>query len=174
MYPKLFLFLTLGFMLSCKTQTEKNRYFFNAAQTAFTYSGRTEILNDTTPALISSAAHVVFNAKSDSITFLMDSEGDSTSYMVVEVNGNYYDRFRVISDSVNRISIPLTQEKNNEVGIYKATEASNGPLLFYGVEAKSIESAKDTTTATIEFIGNSITCGFGADNEEIPCDTGTW
>lgn len=174
MYPKLFLLFTFSIMLSCKTTIEKKYEIFNAAQQAFTYSGRTDMINDTTQALISSAAHILFNAKGDSITFLMNSEGDSTSYMVVEVNGNYYDRFRVISDSVNRISIPLEQEKNNQIGVYKATEASNGPLLFYGVEAKSIESAKDTTTTTIEFIGNSITSGFGADTEKFPCDTGTW
>ena len=159
-------------MLSCKT--EKKYKFFNPAQKEFVYSGRTEMLNDTTHALISSASNVIFKVKSDSITFLMNVKGDSTSYAVIEVNGNYYDRFKVYSDSVNRISIPLLQEEYNEIGLFKATEASNGPLIFYGVEAKTIDSASIKTTAIIEYIGDSITCGFGADTEEIPCNTDTW
>lgn len=174
MFQKLFLLLTISFMLSCKTKPEKEYEFFNAAHVEFAYSGRTEKLNDTTQALISSAAHVIFTVKSDSITFLMNAKGDSTSYAVIKVNGNYYDRFKVYSGSVNRISIPLALDKNNHIGVYKATEASNGPLLFYGVEAKSIDSANVKTTATIEFIGDSITCGFGADTEEFPCGTDTW
>ncbi|WP_373517431.1 hypothetical protein [Pricia sp.] len=59
MYPKLFLLFILSIMLLCKTSTEKKYEVFNAAQTAFTYSGRTEMRNDTTQALISSAAHFV-------------------------------------------------------------------------------------------------------------------
>lgn len=174
MYYKLLLLLTFSFLVSCKTVPEIKYKVFNAAQKEFTYSGRTEMLNDTTRALISSAAHVVFSAKSDSITFLMNSKGDVTSYAVVEINGEYYKRFKVYSDSLNRISIPLNQKKFNQIGLYKATEASNGPLLFYGVEAKNIDTANENTTATIEFIGDSITCGFGADTEEIPCGTDTW
>ncbi len=150
------------------------KHLFNASQKEFLYSGRTEKLNDTVQALISSAAHFVFNAKSDSVIFLLGCQGDPTAYVVIEVNGNYYKRFRVVKDSVNRIAIPLSSEKYNEIGVYKATEASNGPILFYGVEAASIAFADVKTTATIEFIGNSITCGFGADTREIPCGTGTW
>lgn len=161
-------------MLSCKTTTEKKQEFFNAAQKAFVYSGRTVQFNDSTQALISPASNVVFKAKSDSITFFLGCKGETTSYAVVEVNGNYYDRFRVHRDSINRISVPLPPKKNSEVGLYKATEASNGSLLFYGVEAKSIDTVNLEATATIEYIGDSITCGFGADTEEIPCDTGTW
>lgn len=175
MYQKLVLLLTLSFMLSCKTtRIEKKQEFFKSTEKEFVYSGRTEQINDSTHALISSAAHVVFTSKSDSITFLLNSKGDSTSYAVIEINGNYYNRFRVYSDSVNRISIPLPKKQNNQIGVYKATEASNGPLLFYGVEAKNIGKAIIKTTATIEYIGDSITCGFGADTEEIPCNTGTW
>lgn len=174
MYQKLILIFILITMLSCKTKPEKKYAFFNAAQKEFAYSGRTEMRNDSTQAFISSASHVVFDVKSDSITFFVGSEGDSTSYAVIEVNGNYYDRFRIYRDSVNRISIPASLEKAIQVGLYKATEASNGPLLFYGVEAKKIDAAKSSTTAIIEYIGDSITCGFGADTEEVPCETGNW
>lgn len=173
-YCKLFLALVTSILMSCTSKTADKYTFFNAVQKEFVYSGRTEQLNDSVQVLISSAARTVFKAKGDSISFLFSSKGDSTAYVVIEVDGNYYNRYRVVKDVITRISIPLTENKSSQIGIYKATEASNGPLLFYGVEAKSIESANINTVATIEFIGDSITCGFGADTEEIPCGTGTW
>ncbi len=174
MNTKLILVVVMSFMLSVNTMAEKKYRFYNAAQKEFVYSGRTEKLNDTVQALISSAAHTIFNAKGDSISFLLSCQGDSTAYVAIELNGNYYKRFRVVKGTVNQITIPLVKKKKNMIGVFKATEASNGAVLFYGVKAQCIHAAKQKTTATIEFIGNSITCGFGADTKEIPCGTGTW
>lgn len=174
MYYRFLLILIATLSLSCATETIQKTKVYNAAQTEFSYSGRTETVNDSTRALISPASHVVFEAKDDSITFLIGAQGDLHSYVVVEINGEYLDRFRVEKDSVNRIKIALPDKERNEVGLYKATEASNGPILFYGLDAETIEAAELDTVATIEYIGDSITCGFGADTEEIPCDTGAW
>ncbi|WP_031428268.1 SGNH/GDSL hydrolase family protein [Flavimarina sp. Hel_I_48] len=174
MSNKIILILVSTLVLSCATKPEETATFFNAAQQEFSYSGRTEIMNDSVQALISPAAHVVFQAEGDSITLLIGAQGEPHDFVVVEVNGQYKDRYEVQKDSVNRITIALPEGKNNEVGVYKATEASNGPILFYGAEAEKIASFDPKTVATIEFIGDSITCGFGADTEDIPCDTGEW
>jgi lysophospholipase L1-like esterase len=174
MNRKIFWILASCLIFSCVTKPVSKPVFSNEAQKEFAYSGRTEKLNDTTQALISSAANVVFKTKSDSITFLISAKGEMHSYVVIEVNGNYFGRFRVERDSVNHISITLPKHKNNVIGLYKATEASNGAILFYGVESSNISSAKIKTSASIEFIGNSITCGFGADTKDIHCGTGTW
>ncbi len=174
MYSKLFLVVATSFLLSCASQTENKNKFFNAAKKEFMYSGRTEQVNDTIQAFISSAAHAVFKAQGDSISFLLSCSGDSTAFVVIEVNGSYHDRYKVSTGKVNRIAIPVAADAMSRVGLYKATEASNGPLLFYGIEAKAIASAEIETAAIIEFIGNSITCGFGADTEAIPCDADTW
>ncbi len=174
MYSKLFLAVATSFLLSCASQTENKNKFFNASQKEFVYSGRTEQVNDTIQAFISSAAHTVFNAQGDSISFLLSCSGDSTAFAVIEVNGSYHDRYKVSTGKVNRIAIPLAADAMSRVGVYKATEASNGPLLFYGVECKSVDAIQANTSSTIEFIGNSITCGFGADTEAIPCGGDTW
>ncbi len=117
---------------------------------------------------------MVFDTQGDSITFLIGARKELHNHVVVELNGNYYGRFQIMKNPVNRIAIPLPQGKDNEVGIYKATEASNVANLFYGAEAKTLRLADTATVATIEFIGDSITCGFGADTSVIPCDTSTW
>ncbi|MEO5996656.1 MAG: GDSL-type esterase/lipase family protein [Chitinophagaceae bacterium] len=174
MNKKLFWITVSCFIFSCATKPISKHVFPNEVQKEFSYSGRTEKLNDTTQALVSSAAHVIFKTKSDSVTFLIGAKGETHSYVVIEVNGNYFGRFRVERDSVNRISITLPKHKNYLVGLYKATEASNGAILFYGVESSNISSAKIKNNASIEFIGNSITCGFGADTKVIQCGTGTW
>lgn len=174
MFQKIVLLFALSVMLSCKTHTETKITFFNGANPAFEYSGRIEMHNDTIGALISSASNVIFKAKSDSISFFLSAQGDSTSYAVVELNGKFYQRYKIFSDSLNQITLPISTEIYQEVGLYKATEASNGPLLFYGVKSKNVQQVDKKTSTTIEYIGDSITCGFGADTEEIPCDTGTW
>ncbi|MEJ7737163.1 MAG: GDSL-type esterase/lipase family protein [Chitinophagaceae bacterium] len=170
----LFWILSTCLFVSCAPKSVSKPAFYKGLQKEFSYSGRTEKLNDSIEALISSAAHVTFKAKSDSITVLIGAKGETHSYVVVEVNGNYYGRFKVQRDSVNRISLSLPKNKNNLVRLYKATEASNGAILFYGVESNHIAAAKIKANASIEFIGNSITCGFGADTKEIPCGTGEW
>jgi len=60
------------------------------------------------------------------------------------------------------------------ITIYKATEASNGGVLFNGDDLITEELAPQTKKKKIEFIGNSITCGYGADETEIPCGKGEW
>jgi lysophospholipase L1-like esterase len=161
-------------MLSCTTKPSKTSAFLNAANDEFSYSGRTEKVNDSTQALISPAAHVVFTAEGDSLTVFVGAQGEPHNFVVIEVNGKYLDRFQVQKDSVTQITIVLPLEEENEIGIYKATEASNGLVLFYGAEAEKIGQYTPKIDAEIEFIGDSITCGFGADTEDIPCDTGEW
>ncbi len=174
MYNKLLLVLISTLLISCATKHENKYTHFEASNKAFAYAGRHERVNDSTFALISSASGVRFNAESDSVIFLLNCEGDATAYVAIELNGTYLDRFKIVKDSVNRLSIPLVLNMKNQIGLYKATEASNGNLLFYGVEAKKVEMANVESKAIIEFIGNSITCGFGADTEQTPCGTGTW
>ena len=174
MKNKLFWILSTCFIFSCATRPLSKPTFFSGVQPEFSYFGRTQKLDDSTVAFISSASHVMFKVKSDSVTILIGAKGETHSYVVVEVNGNYYGRFSVKRDSINHISIPLPKHKRNLLALYKATEAKNGPVLFYGVKANNISPANLKTNASIEFIGNSITCGFGADTKEIPCSTGDW
>ena len=171
---KLFWIVAACVLGSCATLPATKHSVKNTNGDVFTFSGRTEKWNDSTAALISSAAHVLFSTKSDSIKVVLGATGSTHAYVVIEVNGNYYGRFRVEGDVINRIPLALPKGKNNLVAVYKATEASNGPVLFYGVESNHIAAAKIKNSVTIEFIGNSITCGFGADTKEIPCGTGDW
>ncbi len=58
--------------------------------------------------------------------------------------------------------ILVTEKKNtHHLAIYKATEATNGGVLFAGTTAKLIPSPTPKNKKKIELIGDSITSGFG-------------
>ncbi len=61
----------------------------------------------------------------------------------------------------------------HSVLICKATEAAIGYIEFVGIKANNLLAPDPLPTRKIEFIGNSITCGMGADLT-IPCGTKDW
>jgi len=58
--------------------------------------------------------------------------------------------------------------------ICKNTEANIGYLEFVGVLAQQLSKPAAKPGHKIEFIGNSITCGTGADQSVVPCGKGVW
>jgi hypothetical protein len=62
---------------------------------------------------------------------------------------------------------------NHLVTICKATEGI-GWTGFEGVYTDALLPAPALPDRKIEFIGNSITCGFGNDSKDIPCGQGEW
>ncbi len=59
------------------------------------------------------------------------------------------------------------------VTVCKATEGI-GWMELAGVHAQALLPCPDWPERKIEFIGNSITCGFGNDTSGIPCGQGQW
>lgn len=58
--------------------------------------------------------------------------------------------------------------------VCKNTEANIGYLELVGVLCEKLIDPLPKPERKIEFIGNSITCGTGADLSEIPCGKGVW
>ena len=156
------LILTVG----CK-QVERN---FRASSQLIQYEGRYENLNDTSVALIGSGS-VEMNIVGDTCTLFLSNGVQDHSYVALEVNQEYKGRFLVDGSP---IGIKLPSSDTSNVKIYKATEASTGDVIFNKVSAKKLIEVTHVYKPIIEFIGNSITCGMGAQTEEIPCDTGEW
>ncbi|MEP6467517.1 MAG: SGNH/GDSL hydrolase family protein, partial [Parafilimonas sp.] len=67
---------------------------------------------------------------------------------------------------------------NNDVEhtieIYKATEATTGPIIIQKITGKNLHSIAPLNEPLIEFIGNSITCGADADTSDMPCGKGVY
>jgi hypothetical protein len=169
MIQKLLLLLLLV-CIGC-SETTKEPQTFTTQNNAYRYSGRTEKINDTAVALINSGASVKMKVSGDSVQIFLSGENEQPFFANIELNGNYLGRFR--TDEAIKIDLP-DSVSNNSLSIYKATEATTGTLYFHGIAAEEVSTPEIEDRPKIEFIGNSITCGMGADTEKYPCDTGEW
>ncbi|WP_422350939.1 GDSL-type esterase/lipase family protein [Flagellimonas sp.] len=167
------LLLIAMILVSCKQSKTDVTNLYKANDTVFDYHGRL-LKNDDQVVLIGSASGFEFNALGDSLELMLKSDNGSHNYFSLSIDGKYHNRYQISSDSINKITIALMPEEAHEIGIYKATEAANGPIVFYGAKTRNISHPKLERTTTMEFIGNSITCGMGADLSSVPCGEGEW
>ena len=156
---------------SCKSEQVSQNQYFESQQEAFTYSGRTLPSSEGTK-LITSASSVRADVYGDSVTVFLKSDNEQHQYVSVEINGEYNGRFRIKKDTL-KFALPRPDSANT-ITILKDTEASNGELTFNGFRAQNISKTPVKKRAKIEFIGDSITCGMGADTSEIDCEEGEW
>lgn len=164
----LLLFLTA--LLTCCNFNNK-REFYPAGNENFKYSGRYEH-QEQDVALISSAASTQVKVYGENVEIKVASGNGPHHYLALELNGKYIGRYRVQERSIN-LELPANKE-GNVLKLFKDTEAANGSILFNGIKAEKIEKLADEKKQKIEFIGNSITCGMGADTREINCEEGEW
>ncbi|MFA6128349.1 MAG: SGNH/GDSL hydrolase family protein [Bacteroidales bacterium] len=141
------------------------------------YSGRIDQRSDGTVALIGSGSSVYAHLSGTLCTVLLRNAAPAGqyNYVVFELNGEYLGRFRVDGDSVKSFPIVLpADKKDHSLTISKATEPVNGNIIFKGISGTILKPVKVLNEKTIEFIGNSITCGMGVDTKEIPCKSRHW
>lgn len=155
--------------------------FFSTAQgnkenySDYHYAGRVELQDNNKVLLIGSASSVSFDFEGDSCEISLQSVDsyEHHNFVSLELDGEYIGRVRVEKGAVQKFPVAVTNKnKKHHLTIYKATEAANGAVLFAGTTAKLIKSSAPKRKK-IEFIGDSITCGFGNDLE-IPCGSGEW
>lgn len=163
----LFLFFFLNVFCHAQKCETKN---------AFHYSGRVEKLSGDKVYLAGSASSVSFNFKGNSCVISLQSidSWEHHNYVSLELDGEYIGRLKIEKGPLQFFPIVVSKNKNiHTLTIYKATEASNGLVLFAGTTAKL---CKTTTKKKkkIELIGDSITCGMGNDATIIPCGMGEW
>ncbi|SFZ93459.1 GDSL-like Lipase/Acylhydrolase family protein [Flaviramulus basaltis] len=166
--------LTLSIFLiivSCKENIPK---MYNSTDKLLKYTGRTEQLTDSTTALIGSAASSEFNTKGDSVSLFLQSEVKPRNYVVLTINDEYQKRYQIKGDTINKITLQLPKNEINKIGIHKATEAASGTIIIHKIETEELVPLNENNSISIEFIGDSITCGALADNSDIDCNEGEY
>ena len=147
-------------------------------QTYIVCKGRYEKLANGNVKLISSAASISFSFKGNECSVNLKNEDsyDHHDFVSLVLDGEYIGRLEIEKGRSKSYPIKVTQNRKiHNLTIYKATEARNGTLLFSGTTAAMIPLKKvKKKKVKIEFIGNSITCGYGNDSSEIPCHSGEW
>lgn len=125
--------------------------------------------------LISSAVHFGFRfTGSDCTVFASLPNPGIHNYLQYVVDGVYVKRIRISGISPQSYVIAGLKKGIHAIWIYKATEASTGPVFIQMITGGNISSIPVPKLPLIEFIGNSITCGAAADPSEIPCGTGEY
>ena len=172
---KTVLFFSIGFILfstGCSNNTTEELTHFQASHSAFLYQGRTEILENNTTALISSAASVSINFSGNQCEVYLKSEYEPYNYATIVLDGEYLGNIKIKNDSLKAYTIKVSASKNSHtLRIFKTTEATSGALLFGGVKVKKTTAFKPSTEKFIEFIGDSITCGAASDSNQYPCES---
>ena len=158
-------------LVACRGVGEPEVKTFSPADERMQRTGRWEVLQDSSLALISPASSLEFEATGDSIAMRLQSQYVSGNSFVLTVNGQDQGRHLLRNGEVLDVKFAIPGQRA-QIGLHKATEAATGNLLVHEVRAESLSGIPKKKAKTIEFIGNSITCGAAADTETIPCGTG--
>ena len=168
----IFLLFLITLVACAQNQNEVKEY--RPSDPNFSYSGRIDETLKEGIVLISPASSVEFAVKGKTVELLLNAGSGSHNYIVLEINGKYEGRRKILPGNEDtRITLMLAEEENR-IGIYKATEAASGDVVFKGIRAEALLPGKIEKRRTIEFIGNSITCGALADDSMVPCGQGVY
>jgi Carbohydrate esterase 2 N-terminal len=120
-----------------------------------------------TVTLNTSAASCIFSFTGAACTVYLKNgatyQGDY-NYINFEVDGEYTGRQKVDSkEGMPFVIAAKSTTATHQLVVSKATEAANGQIIITKIEGRNIAAAQTNYTKRIEFIGNSITCGFGND-----------
>lgn len=174
MKQTLFIFLTAFLFACCSTQHAVSQKVFTPSEG--NVMGRAIKNADSTVTLsASSASCTVSFTGLDCVVYLKNVtpyQGDY-NYVNFELDGMYVGRQKVdVQVAVPYIIKAVGNDIQHKLVISKATEAANGQIIITKIDAQNLTAPKESFKTKIEFIGNSITCGFGNDME-IPCGNGS-
>ncbi len=125
--------------------------------------------------LIGSAVHFGFRflGKECQVdAFINDANGHN--YLQYVLDGVYQKKIRIEGNARRPLIIEAGSAGMHTVWVYKATEATTGPIFIEKIIGQRLQALTEPKAALIEFIGNSITCGAAADASEVPCAVGEY
>ncbi|MDY6868585.1 MAG: hypothetical protein SVT56_11925, partial [Chloroflexota bacterium] len=107
---------------------------------------------------------------------LQDEFRDSTSYnwFMVSVDGREPTRFRTRPGQTRYTLAHSLEDSTHHLVLMKDTEGQNGHNILQEVYTDELLQFDPLPEYKIEYIGDSITAGFGVDEHPIACDEGTW
>jgi len=156
---------------------ETNNRFYPASGTAFLFTGRVDFTNPSLPRFYSPGVYVEGKFKGSSCEIEVNDEvlyGTSHNFITVVVDGGTPKRIKLSGKSNKILIADNLSNKEHSFLLCKSTESGIGYIEFVGVRCQTLLYPPRPKSRKIEFIGNSITCGMGADLS-IPCDsTGAW
>lgn len=163
-------------VLCCQMVASPPQKLFLADHPHIRYVGRIDFSDPQKPKLSSAGAYFQVKFKGQSCTLLLEDQQlyGNHGYLTIELDGSYQGRIRVTKDQTEYPVAQHLSAGEHSLLVCKATEAQNGYIAVTGIRCEGLLPWHDAPARTIEFIGNSITCGMGLDTAALPCDAGAW
>ena len=165
----------LTFSINQSTKTISLKNFHNADNPLIQYYGRIEKINPVLPRFWSPGVYIKAKFEGEICNVFLNDEvlyGNVHNYIEIIIDDKPY-RMQT-KNALNSITINGLSKGPHTITICKDTEAGNGYLEFAGITCKKLLNLPPKPSLKIEFIGNSITCGYGMDTSQIGCHKGQW
>ncbi len=172
---RLFLIASCFQLLSCESSKKILKQASALPATALQPYGRSAINDVGSLELISSAAHFGFSFEGKECKmFVSIPDEKAHNYLQYVLDGIYQKRILIAGNNKQPIILTALADGKHTIWIYKATEATTGPIFIQKITGKKIKAIRNPAAPLVEFIGNSITCGAAADDSEVPCNVGEY
>ncbi len=131
------------------------------------YTGRIDFKNPLSPTFSYSGVSIRACFTGTSIAMIMNDNVGQNYYNII-LDGELIDNINI---TTGEKTYPIAEGLNDsihEIEIFKRTEEMFGKTQFFGFvvdEGASLVEIQNTRSKLIEFIGNSITCGYGNEGE---------
>ena len=149
----------------------------SAADPRIQVMGRHVAEADGAVAFAASGVTFTIRFRGSALTARLDDElrgGTEHNWFTVVVDGGEPVRFRTRAEQDVYVLAEGLARGAHTVVLSKATEGQNGHNRLVSVTADAILPAPPLPERRIEYIGDSITSGYGADPEPVACGAGTW
>lgn len=173
----LLLMITISTAFAVNKRGLNNARFYKAGNAYIQYIGRIDFTNPQLPRIWAPGAYVNAKFKGSFCKIIINDEvlwNKNHNYLEVVVDGKNPVR---IQTAQKTDTITLATGLNNGIHTFtlcKDTEANIGYIEVAGIICNQLLPPPKLPQRKIEFIGNSITCGAGMDQQKVPCHTGLW
>jgi hypothetical protein len=142
--------------------------FIGAGNKSISYMGRVGI-SDSCAEIYWTGTSVKFNVKGTNIVkvLLADDKGDNYYYVIVDGDGATATKIKIDREKKLYSLVSNLDKKKHSIELFKLTNTDFITTRFYGFEidaAAKVLKADKKPKRKIEFFGNSITCGHGAED----------
>lgn len=169
--------LILFTVTSVEAKPDKKLNFYSPDHPLIQYTGRIDFSDPGLPRFWQPGVYIAFRFKGKECEIVLNDEvlwGNSHNYIELVVDGKEH-RLQMKSKCDTISLSPYVSGKGVHSAIVcKNTEANIGYLELAGIRCRELVKPQPKPKRKIEFIGNSITCGMGNDDSEIPCGKRNW
>jgi lysophospholipase L1-like esterase len=169
---KIYIMLCLLWAVNTSFIFKNEGTFYAANDPRIHYTGRVDFSDSLKPKMWASGAYIELKFNGTFCELDINDEvvyGSVHNYLEIKVDDR--PSFRIqLSGKENRLILAKNLPKGeHRITICKNTEFDNGYIEVVGFRCEKLLTPPAKKKRKIEFIGDSITCGFGSDESEIKC-----